>query len=199
MGPGDESTASASCSETAGVTDAEISFPAIKKLDHVHSSITKIKEPLDNTNWAIWRIFTLCGVGPYIYGTLPHPDETLADLGSVIVWDQNDVYTQILITNNITQDQMVHVSRLNMAYEIWKSLEAIHKTQDYQVAIAIQRGLFRQCATDDDDIVDHLTQLKKRWERLNVLDNKDFCITDIQFKTIIGSSLPPSSTLRSSP
>ena len=49
----------------------EISSLTIKKVDHVHSSITKIKEPLDDSNWAIWRerirrIFTLCGVGPYI-------------------------------------------------------------------------------------------------------------------------------------
>lgn len=87
---------------------------------------------------------------------------------------------------------MVHISRLNTAYEIWKSLEAIHETRDYQVAISIQHDLFRQCATDNDDLVEHLTKLKKDWERLNVLDNDDLHITDIQFKTIIASSLPPS-------
>src|SRR6266545_4216503 len=128
----------------------------------------------------------------YVYGTIPRPDPGTADPETVAAWDNNDVYAQILITNAISKDQMVHVSRLNTAYDIWRSLEAIHETRDYQVAIAIQRGLFRQCATDDDDIVDHLTQLKKQWERLNVLDNEDFRITDIQFKTIIASSLPPS-------
>jgi len=40
--------------------------------------------------------------------------------------------------------------------------------------------------------MDHLIQLKKHWEHLNVLNNEDFHITDIQFKTIIALSLPPS-------
>jgi len=93
---------------------------------------------------------------------------------------------------NITQDQMVHVSQLDTAHKIWKSLEAIHETRDYQVAISIQCNLFQQSATDNDDLIEHLTKLKREWERLNILDNDDFRITDIQFKTMIASSLPQS-------
>src|SRR6266540_1823705 len=166
----------------------------MKKLAHVHSSsITKMKESLDDSNWVVWHkrichIFHLCGVEPYVYGTIGRPDPAL-DQGLYDIWDANDVYAHILITNNITKDQMVHVTRLNTAHEIWKSLEAIHETKDYQIAIAIQRNLFRKCATEGDDVVEHLTQLKKQWKRLNVLNNADFHITDIQFKTIIASSL----------
>ena len=87
---------------------------------------------------------------------------------------------------------MVHVTHLNTAHEIWKSLKAIHETKDYQIAITIQCALFRKCAMDGDDIMEHLTQLKKQWECLNVLEDDNFHITDIQFKTIIASSLPPS-------
>jgi len=169
----------------------------IKKIDHAHSSITKMKEPLDDTNWVVWRerirrIFRLCNVEPYVYGRLMRPDPATTDSDACDLWDSNDVYAQILITNNISKDQMVHVTRLNTAYEIWQSLQAIHETKDYQIAISIQRTLFRKCASDGDDIVEHLTQLKRDWERLNVLDDADFRITDIQFKTIIASSLPPS-------
>ena len=57
--------------------------------------------------------------------------------------------------------QMVHVTRLDTANAIWKSLEAIHETKDYQIAITIQRPLFRKCAADGDDIVEHLADLKK--------------------------------------
>jgi len=32
-----------------------LTVPLIKKLDHVHTSITKMKDPLDDTNWMIWR------------------------------------------------------------------------------------------------------------------------------------------------
>ncbi len=126
-----------------------------------------------------------------IYGKLKRPDPS-TNLGMYEIWDYNDVYVQILIMNNISKGQMVHVTRLNMAHEIWKSLEAIHETKDYQIAITIQRALFKKCASEDEDMIEHLAELKKLWERLNVLDDADFRITDIQFKTIIASSLPSS-------
>jgi hypothetical protein len=44
------------------------------------------------------------------------------------MWDNNNMYVQILITTDISKDQMVHIIWLNMAYEIWQSLEAIHET-----------------------------------------------------------------------
>ena len=169
----------------------------IKKIEHAKSSITKMKESLNDTNWVVWcerirHIFRLCNVEPYVYGRLMRPDPATTDPAICDLWDTNDVYAQILITNNISKDQMVHVKRLNTAHEIWQSLQAIHETKDYQIAISIQRTLFRKCASDGDDIVEHLTQLKRDWERLNVLEDADFRITDIQFKTIIASSLPPS-------
>jgi hypothetical protein len=140
--------------------------PAIKKLDNVHSSITKMKDPLDDSNWVVWRerirrIFHLCGVEPYIYGKLKRPNPAV-DQATFDLWDYNDVYAQILITNNISKGQMVHVTRLNTAHEIWKSLEAIHETKDYQIAITIQHALFRKCASEDDDIIEHLAELKKQ-------------------------------------
>jgi len=52
---------------------------SITKLAHAQSSITKMKEPLDDTNWVVWRewirrIFRLCRVDPYVYGNLARPD-----------------------------------------------------------------------------------------------------------------------------
>lgn len=184
----------ASTGNVSNVSQLAQAHPGIKKLNHVHSSITKMKESLNDSNWVVWRerirrIFRLSGVKPYVYGDLPRPDPAM-DPVNCGIWDINDVYAQILITNNIAKDQMVHVTQLNTAHKIWQSLMAIHKTKDYQIAITIQRTLFRKCASDGDDIVEHLTQLKKLWERLNVLEDSDFRITDMQFKTIIASSLP---------
>ena len=118
-----------------------LTVPLIKKLDHVHASITKMEDPLDDTNWMIWHerihhIFSICGIDPYVYGKLEHPDPAL-DPEITTTWDINDMYAQIIITNNISKDQIVHVTRLDTAHKIWKSLEAIHKTKDYQIAIAI--------------------------------------------------------------
>ena len=56
MGPNEPTISSPSGSVTAsGPPTTKTSSPAIKKMDHVHSSITKIKEPLDDSNWAIWH------------------------------------------------------------------------------------------------------------------------------------------------
>ncbi len=195
MGPASSPDPSGNSATISASGSTEVTPPIIVKLPREGSSITKIREQLDDTNWVIWRehirrIFALCSVEPYVYGTIPRPSVAYPE--SRAAWDSNDVYAQILITNSLGKDQMVHVSRLNTANEIWRSLEAIHETHDYQVAIAIQRALFGQRAAEDDDIVEHLTNLKKQWERLNVLDDEDFRITDIQFKTIIASSLPQS-------
>ena len=183
MGP-DPTGSSMTASLASTMTSCRANSLVITKLPWEGSNITKICDPLDETNWVIWceqihQIFSLCGVASYVFGTIPCPDPAMTDPETLAAWDNNDVYAQILITNAISKNQMVHVSHLNTAYNIWRSLEAIHKTWDYQVAITIQRGLFYQCATDDDNIIDHLTQLKKQWECLNVLNNKDFCIIDI--------------------
>ena len=169
--------------------------PIIKKIDPTHSNITKLREPLDDKNWTVWRdriyrVFLYCGVDCCINGDLKRPDPAISDPDTVSNWDANDLYAQILITNNISKEQMVHVTRLATSCEIWNGLAVIHDTKDYRIAIAIQRALFRQSVSDGRDMVEHLTQLKHQWERLNVLDDRDFHITDKQFKTIIASSLP---------
>jgi hypothetical protein len=84
----------------------------IKKIKHANPSITKMKESLDDTNWVVWRerirrIFRLCNVEPYVYGQLMRPDLATTDPDICDLWDTNDVYAQILITNNISKDQIV--------------------------------------------------------------------------------------------
>lgn len=138
----------------------------ITKIEHRNSSITKMKERLDDTNWVVWRelihrIFAICDVEPYVYGQLKCPDSAV-DRQMAEVWRTNDMYAQILIVSNISKGQMVHVARLDTAATIWASLRAIHKTKDYGSAIALQRGLFELQANEGSDIVDHLTQLKQQ-------------------------------------
>ncbi len=137
------------------------------------------------TQWTV----SIISADPYIYRTIPRPDPAI-DPDVADIWDKNDIYAQILITGNITKQQMVHISCLNTVHEIWHSLEAIHGTHDHQVAVAIQRTLFGMKANKTDDIPEHLTELKKQWECLNMVDDDDFHISDKQFKTIIASSLP---------
>ena len=153
-----------------------------------------MKEQLDDTNWVVWHelircIFAICNVEPYVYGQLKCPDPAV-DRQMAEASHANDMYAQILIVSNISKGQMVHVARLNTASEIWTSLRAIHETKDYGSAIALQCGLFELRAKEGGDIIKHLTQLKQQWEHLNILDSPRFHIPDIQFKTLIASSLP---------
>ncbi|KAF8226195.1 hypothetical protein L208DRAFT_1190720, partial [Tricholoma matsutake] len=72
----------------------------------------------------------------------------------------------------------------------WKNLEAIYKNKSQETAVAIIRNLWHTTAEEDDNISEHLTTLKKYWERLNLVDNNNFRIPEVQFKIAIVSSLP---------
>jgi len=103
--------------EPAPDTDSSASaapVSTIKRLECLHSNITKMLEPLNDTNWVVWcerirRLFLLSGAEPYVYGTLKRPNSATSP--NLAIWIKNDVYAQILIMNNITMGQMVHVSQ----------------------------------------------------------------------------------------
>ena len=76
----------------ADVSPMSQDSPVIKKLDHLYSNITTMKEPLNNTNWITWRerihrIFLLCGIAPYVYGKLKRPDPASTDSEILRIWD----------------------------------------------------------------------------------------------------------------
>jgi hypothetical protein len=155
------------------------------------SAITKLSEPLNEENWTAWReqmrrVLRLCGVEAYAEGTI----ETPGDTKSAKNWDFNDNYAQVMIINNISTTEMVHISQCVTAKAMWDSLEAVHETKGHQTIVSIIRNLFHTKADEDSDINEHLNQLKKYWERINQLDENDFRISDVLFKVIISSSLP---------
>ncbi len=80
----------------------------------------------------------------------------------------------------------------NSAYEVWKNLEAMHKVTGHTTVITWIHTLFKCTAKEGDDILQHLNNLKVNWECINVLSLEDFKISDLFFKIIISSSLPPS-------
>src|SRR6266571_3966722 len=82
---------SISANPPSGVSNVSQAPLAIKKLDHAHSSISKMKKPLNDSNWVVWCerilcIFHLCGIEPYIYGNLKHPDLAI-DPETCNIWD----------------------------------------------------------------------------------------------------------------
>ena len=124
-------------------------------------------------------------------GTVACPNKE-TDPEDFAAWEFNDSYAQCLISNNITANQMINVTHLHTAREMWTSLEAVHESKGHQYAIALMRALFRTCAEEGDDLIEHLNKLKEMWEKLNILNNDHFKVSDMQFKTIITSSLPQS-------
>ena len=68
----------------------------------------------------------------------------------------------------------------------------IHGVTGNTTIITWIRMLFRCIAEEGDDIKEHLNNLKDIWERINLMSADDFMISDLLFKIVISSSLPPS-------
>jgi hypothetical protein len=133
----------------------------------------------------------LCSVEPYIQGKVKCPKETIDPKGANN-WVFNDTYAKLLITNNVKPAQMVYVGQCSTFYEMWANLVAIYKLKGHQTTILYICNLFHTTANKGDNISDHLNKLKQYWEKLNLLGDSNFKISDLLFKIIISSSLLPS-------
>ena len=133
----------------------------------------------------------ICGVKGYVTGEIARPDPAQDPEGAEN-WDFNDTYARVLISNNITTSQMVHISQSPTSQESWSNLEAVHDAKSHQTTIGIIRNLYRTSAEEGDNISDHLNKLKRYWERINLTADNDFKVSDNQFKVLISSSLPTS-------
>ena len=153
--------------------------------------MTKVPEPLDNTNWGVWKkqmkpILCLCSISKYIEGVIQCPTDPKQQSN----WDYNDNYAQVLIENNILSSQNIHMSPCETSCAMWGSLEAVHESKGHEATIAIMRNLFHTIAGKDTNIVKHLNTVKEAWECMNVVGDKHLHISDPIFKVIISSSLP---------
>jgi gag-polypeptide of LTR copia-type len=75
---------------------------------------------------------------------------------------------------------------------MWQSLLDVYETKSHQTIVAVIQNLFYSTATDQNNILDHVITLKKCWERINLMDDDNFKISDIFFKVILSSALPES-------
>lgn len=133
----------------------------------------------------------LCGVKGYVTRENKCPDEA-QDLEGAENWDFYDTYARVLISNNVISQQVIHISQSFTSQESWSNLEAIHDTKSHQTTIGIIHNLYCTSAKEGDNIFDHLNKLKQHWERINLMADDDFKVSDNQFKVLISSSLPSS-------
>jgi len=110
--------------------------------------------------------------------TMPWPNENISPEDAE-TWMENNNYTQVIITQNLSKGQMIHITRLKTSADMWLALQAIHETKGHLSAIAVRHALFRTDAEEGDNIVAHLAKLKAEWETLNMINADDFIITDI--------------------
>ena len=102
----------------------------------------------------------ICGVQGYVTGTLQRLDPN-QDPEGVSNWDFNDTYANVLIANNVTTTEMVHLSQRRTARESWLNLEAVHDAKSHQTTIGITWNLYRTSVEDGDNIAEHLNKLKR--------------------------------------
>jgi hypothetical protein len=170
----------ATTSMTHVTVDNTNETPTISLVRTCEGAITKVTgDGLTGPNWVTWQVqmmslLALCEVEPYVRGEVQQPNKDEDQIGHNN-WKKNDNYAKHLITQNVA----------------WKNLEAIYEDKSQETAVAIIPNLWHTTAEEEDDIGEHLTTLKKYWERLNLVDDGNFKILEIQFKIAIVSSLPP--------
>ena len=136
-------------------------------------------------------LLALCEVEPNVRGEIQQLDKKEDSVGCDN-WKKNDNYAKHLITQNVGDEPIIHIQHGSTSHVAWKNLEAIYEDKSQETAVAIIRNLWHTTADEDADISEHLTTLKKYWERLNLVDDDNFKIPEVQFKIAIVSSLPPS-------
>ena len=185
---------STSASTMLADTTENPSIPLIKTRE---GAITKVtSDGLTGPNWVTWRVrmmslLALCEVESYVLGEILQPSREQDPVGHDN-WKKNDNYAKHLITQNVADEPLVHIQHRSSSHTAWRNLETIYEDKSQETAVAIIRNLWHTTAKEDEDINEHLTNLKKYWERLNLVDDDNFKIPEVQFKIAIISSLPPS-------
>ena len=171
--------------------------PSIPLIKTREGAITKVTgDGLTGPNWVTWQVrmlslLALCEVEPYVRGDIQQPKSEDDPVGHDN-WKKNDNYAKHLITQNVGDESIIHIQHGSTSHVAWKNLEAIYEDKSQETAVAIIRNLWHSTADEGDDISEHLTTLKKYWERLNLVNDNNFKIPEVQFKIAIVSSLPPS-------
>ena len=171
--------------------------PSIPLIKTRKGAITKVTgDGLTGPNWVTWRIWmmsllALCEVESYVLGEILQPswEEDPVGHGN---WKKNDNYAKHLITQNVADEPLVHIQHHSPSHTAWHNLETIYEDKSQETAVTIIWNLWHTTAEEDKDINEHLTNLKKYWECLNLVDDDNFKILEVQFKIAIISSLPPS-------
>jgi gag-polypeptide of LTR copia-type len=149
-------------------------------------------EPLKDDNWVAWSsrmntILKFQSAYGHVQGTVPKPD----DPAQLQKWEQRDLLAQILIKNNTSDEQMVHINQdsIQMAAQMWQSLRAVHELHGQSGITAAKHTFYGTRASDDVNIPDHIAKMHRQQNKLHQMG---CMIDDEEFKTVLIMSLPQS-------
>jgi len=149
-------------------------------------------ESLKDDNWVVWSshmntILKFQSAYSHIQGTVPKPD----DLAQFQKWEQRDLLAQILIKNNTSDEQMVHINQdsIKTAAQMWQSLHAVHELCGSSGVTAAKRTFYGTQAPDDVNIPEHIAEMRQQQNKLHQMG---CMIDDEEFKSILVMSLPQS-------
>ena len=134
----------------------------------LHGAISTYKiDPLREDNWLAWQnrmtsILKLQKVFSYVDGTVGKPDDN--DPTAFAGWEERDLVAQVLIKNNLSDEQMVHVDQdiITTAAGMWQSLRAVHETRSESAITAAKRTFYGMQAADDANIPEHIAEMRKQ-------------------------------------
>ena len=153
---------STSASTMLADTTENPSIPLIKTRE---GAITKVTgDGLTGPNWVMWRVrmmslLALCEVESYVLGEILQPSQE-QDPVRHDNWKKNDNYTKHLITQNVADEPLVHIQHRSSSHTAWRNLETIYEDKSQETAVAIIQNLWHTTAEEDEDINEHLTNLK---------------------------------------
>ena len=178
---------------------APLSIPTVPRIRATESAaMMRASTLLDSkkSNWPAWSrsmtlLFKLVKVNGYVYGTVECPNADDDPIGADN-WEYNDTYAQIMIDVNVSDNEKMHTSGAASSHRMWLNLQSMHEYTNRLVLTAHLRTLWSITADEGTDICDHLGKLKRQWDQSNVFTDFNYQISEMLFKCIIASSLPPS-------
>ena len=162
------------------------------------SGITKIEETLEGkkNNWTTWSesmmtLFDLNDVVDFVVSQVPHPERARNPVGTKN-WRYNNAYAKLCIDNNTAPSEKVHTQGCMTAHKMWENLKLMYESTDYMVYTDQLKATLEIRATEGTNIPEHLSKLKKNWDKLTLFSDHNKLMGDVFFKRVIAQSLPRS-------
>jgi len=162
------------------------------------SGITKIEETLEGkkNNWTTWSksmmmLFDLNDIVDFIISRVLCPDKARDPVGAKN-WRYNNTFAKLCIDNNTAPSEKVHTQGCATSHKMWENLKSMYESTDYMVYTDQLKATLEIRATKGTHIPDHLSKLKKSWDKLTLFSDHNKLMGDTFFKCVIVQSLPRS-------